>query len=197
MDALLAAVENIEAHYTLIEAKAGANPASSKYDYWLNLARGYPLVKSYKNNGQEIDFTYSAWHDEEKLIFSAITNEPNSRECIVKFTWQYSEAAHNYLASRGLSPMLRQGGFVHGDIRDINLLVDPQSLASEEVKVQLIDFDWAERIGEVKYPIDINCKTVKLPEGVKGRELITEEHDYEMVAYLWLCTYWAILLDVT
>jgi len=185
-------------------------------------------VKSYKDNGQEIGFTCSARLQEGGLIFSASINEPGSGECIIKFASQYSKAAHNYLASRGLAPMLRQciqisvdwtvvvmdrsecrllsnmtlskaqqekvrskvqyivcmlheGGFVHGDIRDTNLLVDHGSLVSEDVKVHLIDFDWAGHLGEAKDPIGINCKTVKRPEEVKGGELITKEHDYDMV----------------
>ncbi|KZT02334.1 uncharacterized protein LAESUDRAFT_622760, partial [Laetiporus sulphureus 93-53] len=134
----------------------------------------------------------------------------DSRECLVKSTWQYSEAAHDYLASRGWAPTLRQcirisadwiavimdrskyqplyglslskadqekvrckvksivrmlheGGFVHGDIRDTNLLIDPESLASDDVMVHLIDFDWAGRIGEAKHPVGVNRKTVKRP----------------------------------
>ena len=43
---------------------------------------------------------------------------------------------------------LHEGGFVHGDIRDTNILVDPDSLTnnSDGVNVQLIDFvpAWSE-----------------------------------------------------
>src|SRR5260221_8266750 len=79
---------------------------------------------------------------------------------------------------------LHEGGFVHGDIRNTNIFVDQASLASDDVTVHLIDFDWAGYDGEVKYPMEINCKTVKRPEGVKGGELITQQHDNEMVSYL-------------
>ncbi|TDL21501.1 hypothetical protein BD410DRAFT_704093, partial [Rickenella mellea] len=137
-------------------------------------------------------------------------------ECLVKFTTQYAEAAHRYLASDGYAPTLRQcirissewivvvmdwskykpllevkvrskvknvvntlheGGFVHGDVRDINILIDPKSLESDDVKVHLIDVDWAGRVGEAKYPIDINTKTMWRPDGVRCGELITEQHD--------------------
>lgn len=83
--------------------------------------------------------------------------------------------------------MLHNEGFVHGDIRDTNLLVDRNSLSSDgdtEAKVHFIDFDWAGCIGEAKYPIDINCKTVKRPEGVQGGELISKQDDKDMVSYL-------------
>ncbi|KAG5727061.1 hypothetical protein E4T56_gene20301 [Termitomyces sp. T112] len=51
---------------------------------------------------------------------------------------------------------LHQNGFVHGDIRAANLLIDPASLKSDDVQVHLIDFDWAGRAGEVRYPIGLN-----------------------------------------
>ncbi|KAI0252373.1 hypothetical protein BJV78DRAFT_350633 [Lactifluus subvellereus] len=232
LDALIVAVRNIQAHYDAVEAEAKANPVPSReYDLHLQKARGYPFMTSYNDNGQEITFTYDARLDNAKLIFSATLNQPNSDQCLVKFTRQYSEAAHNYLASRGSAPTLRQcvrvsaewtavimdrskyqvlyglslpeadqenvrrkvksemqmlhnEGFVHGDIRDTNLLVDLDSLASDDVVVHFIDLDWAGRIGEARYPIGVNTKTVKRPDGVKSGELITKQHDEDMVSYL-------------
>ncbi len=230
-DAFIVATENIQAHYKSIEAAAQANQAHSEYDPHIQKARGFPFLTSYNDNGQETSFTYDEQLDEHKMIFSATVDQPGSGECIVKFTRQYSEAAHNYLASRGLAPRiwkcirisadwtavvmdkskyhvlydfwlceayqdkvkhkvmsiaqtLHEGGFVHGDIRDVNLLIDLASLASDDVTVHLIDFDWAGCVGETKYPIGINCDTVRRPEGVKGGELTTEQHDDEMVSYL-------------
>ena len=37
---------------------------------------------------------------------------------------------------------MKEGSF-NGDIRDANLLIDHASLASDDVTVHLIDFDWA------------------------------------------------------
>jgi serine/threonine protein kinase len=80
--------------------------------------------------------------------------------------------------------ILHNQGLVHGDIRTTNILVDLSSLASEEVKIHFLDFDWAGRIGEAKYPIGINRETVRRPEEAEGGKLITVQHDYEMVSYL-------------
>jgi len=80
--------------------------------------------------------------------------------------------------------ILHNQGLVHGDIRTTNILVDCSSLTSEEVKIHFLDFDWAGRIGEVKYPIGINRETVRRPEGAEGGKLITVQHDHEMVSYL-------------
>ncbi len=55
--------------------------------------------------------------------------------------------------------ILHDQGPVHGDIRTTNILVDRSSLASEEVKIHFLDFDWAGRIEEAKYPIGINRET--------------------------------------
>lgn len=78
-------------------------------------------------------------------------------------------------------------GFVHGDIRGLNLLVDCDSLApndAKDVRIHLVDFDWAGKAGEAKYPIGINTETVKRPDGVGGGVLITREHDEIMVRYM-------------
>ncbi|KXN93307.1 hypothetical protein AN958_00231, partial [Leucoagaricus sp. SymC.cos] len=233
LDAFVVAVENIQVHYNSIEAKAKASLGLSEHYSRINQARNHPFVTSYQDSGQEIKFTYDARLHDEKLIFSATVNEPNSGECIVKFTQRYSEEVHSYLASRGWAPRLRkcirvgddwiavvmdrstyemlydlsfgltpaekekvrqkverivQGlhekGYVHGDIRDTNLLVDRNSLSSDDVTVHLVDFDWAGRIGEVRYPYGVNCETMKRPAGVEYGTIITVEHDIEMVSYL-------------
>ena len=65
--------------------------------------------------------------------------------------------------------------------------MDFKSLASNDannVKVHFIDFDWAGKAGEVKYPIGVNVKSVKRPNGVGGGVLITRQHDEIMATYL-------------
>ncbi|KAI0686932.1 hypothetical protein BC835DRAFT_1420050 [Cytidiella melzeri] len=81
---------------------------------------------------------------------------------------------------------LHEAGYVHGDIRTSNLLVDPASLAGElkDVKVHFIDFDWSGAIGQARYPLGVNSITVKRPDGARGGELITTGHDMDMVSYL-------------
>ncbi|ESK86345.1 hypothetical protein Moror_5052 [Moniliophthora roreri MCA 2997] len=82
---------------------------------------------------------------------------------------------------------LHSEGLVHGDIRDVNLLVDNDSLLSGgDVRVHFIDFDWAGLAGEAKYPIGVNTISMKRPVGVEDGGTITEEHDKEMVSYLFI-----------
>ncbi len=230
-DALILAVENIQAHYNKIEAEAHVNPAPKPYNCRLQKACNFPFMTSYVKGGQEISFTYVERLDEDKLLFSAFVNDNRQANYIVKFTQQYSEAAHLCLASYNSAPTLRHciqisaewiavvmdrsryktlyglsllkdqqekvqqtvektlqvlhdAGFVHGDLRDTNILIDLESLDSDDVRIHFVDFDWAGRIGEAEYPDDINGITVKRPEGAEGGKLITVEHDKTMVSYL-------------
>jgi serine/threonine protein kinase len=67
--------------------------------------------------------------------------------------------------------------FVHGDIRDSNLLVRSDG----KLEMKLIDFDWGGKEDEVCYPVLINNRTVPRPPDVVGGQLITREHDLWMV----------------
>ena len=70
-----------------------------------------------------------------------------------------------------------QLGFVHGDIRDSNLLVRIQ----DNLEMKLIDFDWGGKEGEVYYPVLINNHTVYRPPEVVGGGFITTQHDRLMI----------------
>jgi hypothetical protein len=106
--------------------------------------------------------------------------------CQVLFDLQLSKAEQDKIKRKVMSIVetLHKGGFVHGDVRDSNLLIDLASLASDDVTVHLVDFDWAGRVREARYPMGVNRKTVRRPEGVEGGELITQQHDIEMASYL-------------
>jgi len=78
--------------------------------------------------------------------------------------------------------VLHDGGFVHGDIRDVNMMTRHQWRTEEEAQnVFLLDFDWAGPEGVTKYPPNLNLQTVKRHEGAKDGALITQEHDLAMV----------------
>jgi hypothetical protein len=48
----------------------------------------------------------------------------------------------------------------------------------------LVDFDWAGKNRAVQYPSNVNIKEVRLPEGVCDGQLISAEHDMEMLGYI-------------
>ena len=83
---------------------------------------------------------------------------------------------------RRVVAVLHDGGFVHGDIRDVNMMTrHPLGNEEEAQKVLLLDFHWAGPKGVMKYPYNLNIETVKRHEGAKGGALITQEHDLFMV----------------
>ena len=50
---------------------------------------------------------------------------------------------------QGIAAKLESAGFVHGDLRAPNILVQGD-------RVLVIDYDWAGRLGEARYPIHLN-----------------------------------------
>ncbi|KAF9442762.1 hypothetical protein P691DRAFT_798029 [Macrolepiota fuliginosa MF-IS2] len=72
---------------------------------------------------------------------------------------------------------MHQNNMVHGDIRDMNIMVD---LAGSP-QFRILDFDWAGKVEEVKYPKFMNTRQVKRPQGVEDGKVILPEHDIAMV----------------
>jgi RIO1 family len=69
--------------------------------------------------------------------------------------------------------VLKKNGFVHGDLRAPNILV-------EDDKIFVLDFDWAGKAGEAKYR-KIPNPDLPWPEGATLGALITAEHDQYMI----------------
>ncbi|KAF8834021.1 hypothetical protein BDN67DRAFT_915782 [Paxillus ammoniavirescens] len=70
---------------------------------------------------------------------------------------------------------LHNGGFVHGDIRDTNIMV------TDKEQFMIIDFDWAGKINKVRYPPYVNREDIWRPDGAIDGELILTEHDDAML----------------
>jgi hypothetical protein len=81
---------------------------------------------------------------------------------------------------------LHEGGFVHGDIREINMKFRKESDIGYE-GVMLLDFDWAGIEGEVCYPPNLNTD-IWQGTGAEDGALITKEHDLLMAdrIFAWL-----------
>jgi serine/threonine protein kinase len=81
--------------------------------------------------------------------------------------------------------LLHQSDFVHGDIRDVNIMVKREWDENEAAKnVKLIDFDWAGREGIARYPPNVNHTQIERPEAARGGLFITKGHDDFMVDHL-------------
>jgi tRNA A-37 threonylcarbamoyl transferase component Bud32 len=74
---------------------------------------------------------------------------------------------------------LHQANFVHGDVRDTNVMVRKNGPG-----IQLVDFDWAGEIGKVRYPANVNRTDIVRPEGALDGRFILAEHDMFMLNHL-------------
>ena len=70
--------------------------------------------------------------------------------------------------------MMHDGGYCHGDFRSNNLLVVQEE---DDERLYIIDFDWAGKAGEAKYPYFMNHFHINWPEGARDGKLIKPEHD--------------------
>jgi hypothetical protein len=84
-----------------------------------------------------------------------------------------------------LVDVLHDGGFVHGDIRTINMMVHCEWGSSTGAqKLLLLHFDWAGQEGEVEYPLFMDRHNIMRHNEVCGGAGITKEHDRFMVQHL-------------
>jgi len=73
---------------------------------------------------------------------------------------------------------LHQAGLVHGDIRKANTLV-----GDDGRDFMLVDFDWAGKIGEVRYPKNVTrSEDLWRPDGARDGMLILADHDMTMLS---------------
>lgn len=77
---------------------------------------------------------------------------------------------------RGIAAKLKSTGFVHGDLRAPNILVQGD-------RVLAIDYDWAGRLGQVRYPIHLNQDEIWHNDACVGCA-IEHSHDAFMVEQL-------------
>ncbi|KAJ6557425.1 hypothetical protein B0H10DRAFT_2120931 [Mycena sp. CBHHK59/15] len=78
---------------------------------------------------------------------------------------------------------LHQANYVHGDVRDVNVLVCNNRLSANRSRILLVDWDWAGLSGEVTYPVALNT-AVPRPHGAVAGAVIEMAHDEEMADWL-------------
>ncbi|KAH9918378.1 uncharacterized protein BXZ73DRAFT_53020 [Epithele typhae] len=79
---------------------------------------------------------------------------------------------------------LHDNGMVHGDLRPPNILLLQGWEQGVEGRMRLIDFDWAGREGEVRYPCRLS-KQVFPVDGIDDYAPITYAHDKGMLSLLY------------
>ncbi|PCH42812.1 hypothetical protein WOLCODRAFT_17947 [Wolfiporia cocos MD-104 SS10] len=79
---------------------------------------------------------------------------------------------------------LHERGFVHGDVRDANVLVRNEDAPGEGPVALLVDWDWAGPPSDATYPHSISRVDIPRPADALGGERITPEHDMWMAENL-------------
>ncbi|KAG1849202.1 hypothetical protein F4604DRAFT_95669 [Suillus subluteus] len=94
------------------------------------------------------------------------------------FLWELpAPYPHHDAIATGLRS-LHQEGYVHGDIRNVNIMVK----RDRSPGFKLIDFDWSGIIGQVRYPMNVfRGKHLWRPDGAEDGRLILAEHDIQML----------------
>ncbi|KZT63534.1 hypothetical protein DAEQUDRAFT_680220, partial [Daedalea quercina L-15889] len=72
---------------------------------------------------------------------------------------------------------LHEAGYVHGDVRDVNVLV---RTSGGGPKVLLVDWDWVGKASDAMYPFNMNCKSIGRPQDALPGSRIKTEHDMWM-----------------
>ena len=73
--------------------------------------------------------------------------------------------------------LLMDKKYVHGDLRRPNIRVVGDT-------VRVLDFDWAGKEGEARYPPDLNKKCAEWHLEVKGGGVIKSDHDRHLITHL-------------
>ncbi|KAJ2922140.1 hypothetical protein H1R20_g14966, partial [Candolleomyces eurysporus] len=78
----------------------------------------------------------------------------------------HRQAPDVYSALKNIAAILQQQGYVHGDLRSNNVMIDNDLLEQGAVSLKIVDFDWSGEGGKVTYPVTRNSE-VKWP-GIPG-----------------------------
>ena len=82
----------------------------------------------------------STLHGFEKILGGVVIDKPPN---------EYTTAISD---TRKHLRLLYQRGYVHGDIRDTDIMVP----RSDKMKFMMVNFEWARKNGEVRYPMNVN-----------------------------------------
>ncbi|KAH9906584.1 uncharacterized protein BXZ73DRAFT_60923 [Epithele typhae] len=114
------------------------------------------------------------YHGHEMVVMEHVEGVPAFEP-----EWQSAAAPEVERAMK----ILYDNGMVHGDLRPPNILLLHGWEQGVEGRVRIIDFDWAGREGEVRYPGRLS-KQVFPVDGIDDHSPITYAHDKGMLSLL-------------
>ncbi len=83
-----------------------------------------------------------------------------------------------YEGVRSAIELLHQAGFVFGDLRLSNIMLTPDG------HVMLVDFDWAGKADEARYPATLNDSWTFWAPGVERYAIMCMEHDLHLLKHI-------------
>jgi serine/threonine protein kinase len=84
---------------------------------------------------------------------------------------------------RRVLALLKDKGFVHGDFRPNNIMIDRDTLENEGVaEVKIVNFDWSGKANKALYPLSRD-RTIFWPAGLPGGPV--EQEDDTMLFQSW------------
>ncbi|KAG2100178.1 uncharacterized protein F5147DRAFT_813356 [Suillus discolor] len=167
-----------------------------------------PYPRSYTDSTgyiQEFSYDETQILQDQLIFFGETVGDVAGSKICIKFVRHYSPQAHKFCASKGNTPKLiaynslpsgwnmplkdaitslirelhdHNDGYVHGDLRDTNFVV------RDDKHFMLLDFDWAGPIWKTHYPMYVNQKDIRRPDGASDGQKIVAEHDLDMLNYL-------------
>lgn len=109
----------------------------------------------------------------------------------VKNAVPWSESSHSPLSRNLISSQLQQAvtllhsnNLVHGDLRDVNVLIEQDGQETAQSRLFLIDFDWCGVGGVHRYPHFMNHVQIVWPQGAGDNQIMETRHDTEMMRRL-------------
>ena len=128
------------------------------------------------------------------VVMDDISENYESLFTFLKSNADYQSAEEHLEARNLLSDKVRarlvefhQAGFVHGDLRDTNVMVRTLKRGGfKDGSFQIVDFDSSGRMDdEVRYPFTLNTHDIWRPPGATGGALIEAGHDMAMLDHIW------------
>ncbi|KAH9916962.1 uncharacterized protein BXZ73DRAFT_53557 [Epithele typhae] len=117
------------------------------------------------------------WYGEWEPVlgnFVVVMDFVPGNPCVEELMSKQAASVHDAVA------LLHEHDLVFGDLRPGNLI----AVAGED-RVVLIEFDWCGKVGEARYPRDINFNDrIPWDHGVIGGGLIAKQHDMHLLATL-------------